>query len=206
MTGIYKITSPNGRVYIGQSTNIEYRLNDHKSPYRYNTDEIPLLYRSFRKYGVDSHIFEILEECKKSELNIRERYYQDKYNVLNGGLNSTLTETSDFSGRHSEESKRKMSEAKKGKPAWNKGIKWSEERKKAASLQRRGRTAPNKGKPMPEHQRLNQIGRKVSDKAKKKIAEANGKPVVICNVKYRSIQEASKHIGLSPYKISKYYL
>jgi group I intron endonuclease len=175
MTGIYKITNPNGRVYIGQSTNIEYRLNDHKSPYRYNTDEIPLLYRSFRKYGVNAHTFEVLEECKESELNIRERFYQEKYNVLNGGLNSTLTKAGDFSGNHSEESKKKMSEAKKGKPAWNKGMKWSEERKKEASLQRRGRTAPNKGKPMPKHQLEAQIGRKLSDETKHKISEANKK-------------------------------
>ena len=31
MTGIYKITSPTGRIYIGQSVDIYYRWNDYKT-------------------------------------------------------------------------------------------------------------------------------------------------------------------------------
>lgn len=64
-----------------------------------------MLYRSLKKYGFDKHNFEILEECSESELNDKERYYQDLYSVIDrNGLNCKLTKTDDRSGRYSEES------------------------------------------------------------------------------------------------------
>ena len=93
MIGIYKITSPNNRVYIGQSINIKKRF------YQYNNNcnkKQIRLYNSFFKYGVENHIFEIIEECDKEDLNDRERYWQEYYNVLSkSGLNCVLVNTSD---------------------------------------------------------------------------------------------------------------
>lgn len=54
-----------------------------------------LLNNSFQKYGVENHIFEVVEECLKEELNFKERYWQDFYNVLDGGLNLVLQEADD---------------------------------------------------------------------------------------------------------------
>lgn len=90
--GIYKITSPSGRIYIGQSKNIKNRW---KTYIKLNTSckKQTALYNSFLKHGVDRHTFEIIEECEFNQLNIRERYWQDFYSVLNGGLNCVLTET-----------------------------------------------------------------------------------------------------------------
>ena len=88
--GVYKITSPTGRVYIGQSENIiALRYNRYKSS---NCDGQPKLCNSIKKYGWGSHIFEIIEECEVEDLNCRERYWQDFYDVLNGGLNCVLQE------------------------------------------------------------------------------------------------------------------
>jgi group I intron endonuclease len=112
MIGIYKITSPNGRIYIGQSIDIERRFRFYK---QMNCKNQPILYSSLKKYGVDTHIFEVIETCDESVLDTRERYWQEHYNVLNGGLNCNLTETSDKPKRHSEETKRKISESNKGK-------------------------------------------------------------------------------------------
>lgn len=110
MIGIYKIISPSGKIYIGQSTNINKRFQHYKY---LDCKEQTKLYRSFLKYGYINHIFEIIEECDISLLNERERYYQELYNVLNKGLNCKLTETNDKSGRASIETRLKMSNTHK---------------------------------------------------------------------------------------------
>jgi len=113
MTGIYKITSPSGNIYIGQSINIEKRFKQYQ--YLNNCKKQTALYRSFLKYGVQKHIFEIICECEISELNNKERYYQDLFNVIEKGLNIRLTKSNDRSGKLSEETKQKLSNSKKGK-------------------------------------------------------------------------------------------
>ena len=101
-TGIYKITSPSGKIYTGQSVNIENRFkkyrkkNSCKSQVRLN--------RSFNKYGISNHVFEILEVCSESQLNNRERHYQDLSNCTNeNGLNCRLTKSNDKSGKLNKE-------------------------------------------------------------------------------------------------------
>lgn len=89
MIGIYKITSPSGKIYIGQSDNIKKRLTDYSIK---NTKTQPALCNSFKKYGKENHIFEIVEECEYINLNIQERYWQDYYDVIGpNGLNCLLT-------------------------------------------------------------------------------------------------------------------
>jgi len=89
MMGIYKVTSPTKRVYIGQSIDVERRLNEYLNLRNYKSQV--KLFRSINKYGVSNHKFEILEECKIEDLNERERYYQDYYNSMVTGLNCMLT-------------------------------------------------------------------------------------------------------------------
>jgi len=112
MIGIYKITSPNGRAYIGQSIDIQRRFSFYK---HLNCKKQPVLYRSFVKYGVDNHTFEILELCSFNDLNIKERYWQEFYNVLNEGLNCNLTETDVLPKIYSQETKDKISKSNTGK-------------------------------------------------------------------------------------------
>jgi group I intron endonuclease len=113
MTGIYKITSPIGKVYIGQSKNILNRFSSYKKK---DCKRQKLLYRSFVKYGVSNHTFEVIEECKLSELNERERYWQEHYNVIgSNGLNLSLVNTKEKKFVHSKESKNKISKTHKGK-------------------------------------------------------------------------------------------
>lgn len=110
--GIYKITSPTGKVYVGQSVDIHRRIMQHKK--MYNKD-CPALYRSMKKHGVENHIFEIIEQCQITELNDRERFWQTKYCVLGkNGLNCKLTNTHDKSGVQSEKTKMKISMAQRG--------------------------------------------------------------------------------------------
>lgn len=93
MIGIYKITSPSNKIYIGQSINIERRFKNYNSLSQ--TKKQKLLHYSFKKYGINNHLFEIIEQCNIESLNKRERYWQDYYNVLEKGLNCLLTETTD---------------------------------------------------------------------------------------------------------------
>lgn len=60
--GIYKITSPTGRVYIGQSWNIRRRFNQYK---KLDCKVQRLIFRSLSKYGVDNHVFEIIHHLPK---------------------------------------------------------------------------------------------------------------------------------------------
>lgn len=107
MTGIYKITSPSGKIYIGQSVNINKRLYSYKSS---GCKSQTKLYYSFQKYNFENHIFEIIEECDISELNARERYWQDFYEVIGkNGLNCRLQSCNNKSGKISKESILKIS-------------------------------------------------------------------------------------------------
>jgi group I intron endonuclease len=84
VTGIYKITNVvNGKVYIGQSVNIEKRFINHKSS-AYNSKNKSYDYplpRAIRKYGFENFQFEILEECSIDELNDKERWYIAQYHA-----------------------------------------------------------------------------------------------------------------------------
>jgi group I intron endonuclease len=103
MIGIYKITSPSGRVYIGQSVNLSKREGEYRRMASTTKSQLRL-HNSLIKYGFSEHIFEVIEECKEDELNVRERYWQDFYDVIGErGLNCRLQGTEDRSGKLSEE-------------------------------------------------------------------------------------------------------
>ena len=57
-TGIYKIVSPDGSVYIGQSVDMEKRFAQHR---RNRSKDYSKLKSSFNYYGPYNHRFEILE-------------------------------------------------------------------------------------------------------------------------------------------------
>ena len=86
---IYKITSPSGKVYIGQSCQVQERIKWYK---RCASDQ-PAIYNSIKKYGYDNHIFEILfNNLTKDEVNQKEieliKVYKDldiSLNIADGG-------------------------------------------------------------------------------------------------------------------------
>ena len=130
MIGIYKIISPSKKIYIGQSRDIEKRFKQYKS----NSCKTQIrLVHSFNKYGVDNHIFEIVEECDIEELNNKERYYQDLYDVIGkNGLNCILINTNDLPKILSEETRLKLSESRIG-------YKFSQESKDKMSKSAKGK-------------------------------------------------------------------
>lgn len=111
MIGIYKIINPNGKVYIGQSTDIYGRWERNYK--RINCKDQPKLYNSLKKYGPENHIFEIIEECSIEQLDNREVYWGLFYQVLNPeiGLNLRL---GDGNGSWGQEVKDKISKSRLG--------------------------------------------------------------------------------------------
>lgn len=110
--GIYKWISPTGKIYVGQSSNLKQRLEWYKGD-GLNKSNMPKLKRSFRKYGIENHKFEVIEYCSIEQLNERELYWGLYYNTLENGLNCKLGEQNCI---FSQNTKDKMSKAKKGKP------------------------------------------------------------------------------------------
>ena len=211
MTGIYKITNPKGRIYIGQSVN----LNKRKSHYK-NLECVKQIriYNSLLKYGWENHKFEILTLCYEEQLNEFERDFQEAYDVIgSNGMNCKLTKVGDRSGRltqetkdkiikantgrkHTEESKKKMSESGKGKIISQetrerlskafKGKKHSEETIKKCSLVKLGELNP-------------MYGRKGKDNpGSKKVID------VELNIIYDSLQECCEINNLNPKYMSRW--
>lgn len=162
--GIYKITSPTNNIYIGQSVNIEKRIKAYKL---LDCKKQIGIYRSLIKHGVENHIFEIVCECDLHELNTKERYYQDLYNVIgSNGLNCRLTGENDRSGYFSKESRDKMSIAMKGIIPSAESRKKMRDAKLGKKLSKEHKlkiSISNKGKC---------LGRKSSEDTKKKISYA----------------------------------
>lgn len=111
-SGIYKITSPSGRIYIGQAINLRNRK------WEYNSNKCKtqrLLYKSIIKYGINNHIFSVLELCGIEKLHEREIYYIDLYKSnkiryrRGNGLNLTDGGQGSRGYKHTEESLIKMS-------------------------------------------------------------------------------------------------
>lgn len=76
--GIYKLTNlKNNKIYIGQSINIKNRWNQHK-----NIKNNTVISRAIFKYGWDNFKKEVIEYCKKKELNEKEIYWINFYNCL----------------------------------------------------------------------------------------------------------------------------
>lgn len=128
MIGIYKITNPNGKVYIGQSINIEAR----KRIYRYNTSYKnsigPRIHNSINKHKWENHLHEIVEECTIDQLNERETYWKQYYLDKLGWENVLFCNLHDTGGGpRSEQTKQNISKGKLGTKGWPKGNKRPEE-------------------------------------------------------------------------------
>lgn len=205
ITGIYKITNPKGKVYIGQSVDIDKRFRKYK--YLNEKDKQTKLHNSFKKYGIENHKFEIIEICDVFILDEREIFWGKYYNVLlENGLNCRL---GDGKGNLSEETKQKISES-------NKGRKYTEEQKQKISKANTGKPGfwrgKVRGKEFGEH--LSKILKGVG-KVSKGIPKPVGfnshlsKPIIQLNLngelikEWESINQASKTLNLDATGISK---
>lgn len=98
MIGIYKYTNNiNGKVYIGQSIDLQQRRYAHKSS-AFNekaNDYNSQFHQAIRKYGLENFSYEIIaqisnEEYSKKMLDELEQYFIKFYNSYHNGYNATI--------------------------------------------------------------------------------------------------------------------
>lgn len=91
MKGIYKFENlKNGKIYIGQSVNIEKRYLEHFNCHKnenykgYDTK----FYRALRQYGIENFSFEVIS-INPNDMDEEEMYWIEYYNSYENGYNST---------------------------------------------------------------------------------------------------------------------
>lgn len=78
----------NDKVYIGQSINdLKVRFREHINKSRRQRSKF---YNAIQALGEDKFSINLIEECDKSLLNEREKYWISKFNSFHNGYNSTL--------------------------------------------------------------------------------------------------------------------
>lgn len=172
MIGVYKITNPAGKIYVGSSKEVEVRFKRYK---KLQCKAQPKLYNSLKKYGPENHIFEIITECKELELFKLENYYGLQNNCLdrNVGLNLLLPGIDDIKIIISKENRETRSKSRLGKKA-------TEEAKINMSL--------------------SQLGRKHSTNTKEKMRLSNKNTKLVLNTEtgiyYYGCKEAGESMNI----------
>lgn len=137
---VYKITRDDGKIYIGTTNNkrIYLRMKLHSYTERFKNHNFEM---------------EILEESTSYDYIMeKEEDYIKKFDSYNKGLNKTIDGKGNHmcpnfttkGYKHSEETKKKISEKLKGKWSWFKGKKHTEESKKKMSIVRKGKRNTHK--------------------------------------------------------------
>lgn len=125
ISGIYSITNTvNGRwtKYIGSSCEIGERFRRHKWNLGNGTHYNDHLQKSWNKYGGEAFVFQIVELVERERLLEREQHWLDEALASADVYNVSASAESPMAGRsHTDEAKRKISEANKGRRNANDG-------------------------------------------------------------------------------------
>lgn len=128
MSGIYRIRNlRNGKSYVGQAAlTFEKRFKEHRHYLRYGKHHSKYLQRSWDQHGEQAFAFEVIEEILRGQktveefkkaLSEREQFYMDALQAADPmfGYNVSPRAGTQYGYQHSEESKRKMREAGRGR-------------------------------------------------------------------------------------------
>lgn len=194
---IYKIVSPSGKIYIGQTIDLRSRKSHYK---RLHCKSQYRLYCSLKGHGFDAHQFEIIQVCdnNKNLLNKAEIFWINYYNTFNTdhGLNSM---SGGSRGVPSIETRKRQSESHKGK-------KLSPETCMRLSESKKGRIFSKESR---EKISKSHIGLKHTPESCRKMSLSNPhRREVICtksNQIFESIKVAAKNWGCT-YQTMKVWL
>lgn len=134
LSGVYMLTSPNGKNYVGQAYNLEYRIKRYTYfdckhqfalhnafiKYGWESFKITLLYYTFDQTNIEY----ILNQLEEDFIFIHNAMAPDGYNLREGGSNGKMsdtsrarmskTQTARWAGLTLEEKLAKMAEMHKG--------------------------------------------------------------------------------------------
>lgn len=212
---IYKITSPSGKVYIGQTKNVKNRKATYK---KCRCKKQPKVYNSILKYGWEQHIFEILENIEINNkyfdiINEREihwiKFYDSTKTGLNiqfGGCNSPMSEETKIKLRKpkSPEHVKIMRDRMFGNQ-YTKGQKRSQQTKDKMSLAKQDIFFTEEWRKNMSLARLGKTFGPMSDIAKENHRKVSKKKKIFCptnNKTYESMSDAALQLGLSTGKIA----
>jgi len=176
--GVYKITNTRTqKFYIGSSKGIRKRLNEHRVHLIQNKHTNKYLQNSANKHGIDCFFGEILETVMNVNdlLTVEQKYLDLYYDNQDTCYNMCPKAGSALGRKHSEETKRKISEAHKGKTV-------SQETRKKHSINAKNNKVQHfkKGKDNPlwkAGKNHPMYGKKHSKASKEKMsASSKGKP------------------------------
>lgn len=121
---LYKLTFPNEKVYIGQTTNFAMRMRGHKND-SFNPNRISRncqVNNAIRKYGWNNVKKEVILSCEEKDIDNLEK----KYIALLCSSNRNFGYNREGGGNAkktvSEESRKLIAEARKGKRQWGKPV------------------------------------------------------------------------------------
>ena len=206
---VYKHTTPNGKIYIGQTCREPNIRWSNGNGYRHQ-----VFFNAIQKYGWDNIKHEIVASgLSKEEANQKEIELISYYDSTNPekGYNIALGGTSTLGVKCSEETKQKISKARKGQKhskeiiqkiiESRKGYSHSKETREKIGEANRKRIWSDESK---EKLKRANIGKKLSEEHKQKIGDyfrlysPNKKPVVCVetNVVYESLNDAERKTGI----------
>jgi group I intron endonuclease len=161
MTSIVNLA--NNKLYIGSAASLSNRKQKHLSDLNTGKHHNRYLQRVYNKYGKDYFIFKVVEYSEKESLLEREQFWIDRFDFKNELYNLTPTAGSSLGCKRSDEFRRKISEANKGK-------KLSDEHRNKISDSSKGKIISEKQRKIISEANK---GKKLSDEHRNKISEAN---------------------------------
>lgn len=139
ISGIYCIENRiSGKKYIGQSRDVKNRYRGHKWHLNNGSHHSRHLQNAWNKYGEDSFIFYIIEECDISQLNEREIYWIAHYDTTDIEFGYNVTAGGEDNPMNYAECRAKLSQSLMGNTIWL-GKKHTEETKKKIGDGNRGK-------------------------------------------------------------------
>lgn len=113
-SGVYIIKNNiNERVYVGSSVNLYKRLNAHTNNLINKKHANAAMMNFVKKHGHECLTFEVIEFCDRSVLIEKENFYINKHKAYGVGFNCSPVANAPFVGGFSEETRKKISEARK---------------------------------------------------------------------------------------------